>query len=134
MSEDQQMSVVFVKEYRNFIAVYEKKAKDDYVLNVSKILKDKFKSKFLIPNKVQSFILNYEIKKLLDKVILLKNKKYRRIVYLNSNISTSIVLNTITFIEDEYSNLLFNYSIIEPKGTESLDSIELENVTKIKLQ
>ena len=43
MSEDQQMSVVFVKEYRNFIAVYEKKAKDDYVLNVSKILKDKFK-------------------------------------------------------------------------------------------
>ena len=134
MSEDQQMSIVFVKEYRNFIAVYEKKSKDDYILNVSKILKDKFKSKFLIPNKVQSFILNYEIKKLLDKVINLKNKKYRRIIYLNSNISTSIVMNTITFIEDEYTNLLFEYSIIEPKGVDTIDAIELENVTKIKLQ
>ena len=65
--EDRQVSIVFVKEYKNFISAFEKKNKEDYVLNVSKIIKDKFNTKFIVPNKVQSFLLNYEIKKLILK-------------------------------------------------------------------
>lgn len=111
---ERNMDIVFVKDYKSFIAVFKQKEKGDYILNVSKIIKDKFNTKFLVPNKVQSFLLNYEIKKLLDKAINLKNKKYSRIVYLNLNLSTTSILNTIEFINDEYSDFKFNYYLIDP--------------------
>jgi len=82
--EKRNIEVVFVKDYKSFILAFNKKDKSDYILNVSKLLKDKFSTKFLVPNKVQSFLLNYEIKKLLDKAISVKNEKYSRIIYLNS--------------------------------------------------
>ena len=67
MKEDnRELNVIFIREFRSFTSVYSKKGKDDYVLNVNKIIKDKFDSKFIVPNKVQSFLINYEIKKLLD--------------------------------------------------------------------
>jgi len=129
--EDRQVSIVFVREYRNFIGAFNKKSKEDYVLNVSKIIKDKFKTKFIIPNKVQSFLLNYEIKKLLDKAINIKNKKYKRVIYLNSNLSSSIILNTISFIEEEYTNLTFTYHLIEPKSSGEDEISDIENLEKI---
>jgi hypothetical protein len=118
------VSIIFVREYKYFSSVFSKKNKEDYLLNVNKILKDKFKDKFIVPNKVQSFILNYEIKKLLDKAIHIKNKKYKRIIYLNSNISSSSILNTISFIESEYDSISFNYCLID---TEDDIKIPLEN-------
>ena len=129
--EDRQVSIVFVREYRNFIGAFNKKSKEDYVLNVSKIIKDKFKTKFIIPNKVQSFLLNYEIKKLLDKAINIKNKKYKRVIYLNSNLSSSVILNTISFIEEEYNNLTFTYHLIEPKSSGEDEISDIENLEKI---
>ena len=36
------ITVIFVKEYKYFIRVFLKKTKEDYILNVSKIIKDKF--------------------------------------------------------------------------------------------
>ena len=101
------ISIVFVREYKYFIRVFDKKTREDYILNVSKIIKDKFKSKFAIPNKVQSFLLNYEIKKLLDKAINTKSKKYRRVIYLNSNLSESAIMNTMDFIDSEYPEFEF---------------------------
>ena len=101
--EERHVSIIFVKEYKNFISAFERKSKEDYVLNVSKIIKDKFNTKFIVPNKVQSFLLNYEIKKLLDKAINIKNKKYTRVVYLNSNLSASIIMNTMAFVDEEYT-------------------------------
>jgi len=71
---------------------------------------------------VQSFLLNYEIKKLLDKAISVKNEKYGRIIYLNSNLSKSAVLNTIDFITSEYPEFEFKYSIIlSPNDPDPLD-------------
>lgn len=131
--EDRQVSIVFVREYKNFISAFEKKSKEDYVLNVSKIIKDKFNTKFIVPNKVQSFLLNYEIKKLLDKAINIKNKKYRRVVYLNSNLSASIILNTIDFIEGEYSELTFSYFLIESKSLDETEINTIDQLTKIKI-
>jgi hypothetical protein len=121
--EKRKIEVVFVREYKNFIAKFSKKEKGDYILNVSKLIKDKFNTKFIIPNKVQSFLLNYEIKKLLDKAIKVKNKKYTTIIYLNSNLSLTSILNTIEFMNNEYDSISFTYSLIESKESDPIDSI-----------
>jgi hypothetical protein len=120
-NDKRKMEIVFVKEYKSFIFVFDKKSKEDYVLNVSKIIKDKFNTKFMIPNKVQSFILNYEIRKLLDKAIKIKNKKYKRVVYLNSQISSSTVSNAIHFIETEYPGLDLSFVLVKSKTVEEDD-------------
>jgi hypothetical protein len=131
MIDNRNVTVVFVKEYRNFIGAFEKKGKEDYVLNVNKIIKDKFSTKFIVPNKVQSFLLNYEIKKLLDKAINIKNKKYKRVVYLNSNLSSSIVLNTIDFIEGEYEMLNFNFHLVESASQPDDEIVNIEKLNRI---
>jgi hypothetical protein len=131
--EDHHVSIIFVREYKNFINAFSKKSKEDYVLNVSKIIKDKFKTKFIVPNKVQSFLLNYEIKKLLDKAINIKNKKYKRVVYLNSNLSSSAIQNTMSFIEEEYEGLTFSYYLIESKAFTEDEISEIETLTQIKI-
>jgi hypothetical protein len=74
MKEDnRELNVIFIREFRSFTAVYSKKGKEDYILNVNKIIKDKFDSKFIVPNRVQSLLIKYVIKKLLDKAIHIKN-------------------------------------------------------------
>lgn len=129
--EKRKISVVFVKDYKSFILTFSKKDKSDYILNVSKLIKDKFSTKFIVPNKVQSFLLNYEIKKLLDKAITVKNEKYSRIIYLNSNLSSTTILNTIDFVSDEYQDFEFNYSLIAPiSDPEPLD-ISDDSIEKI---
>ena len=115
MDELRGFDVVFIKEFKFFIKKYDKKQKEDYLLNINKIIKDKFNTKFLVPNPVQSFLLNYEIKKLLDKAISIKNEKYNRIILLNSSITLTGINNTIEFLNQEYLDVSFNYYIIDPK-------------------
>lgn len=115
MEQHRTLDIIFIKEFKFFIKKFVKKNKEDYLLNVNKIIKDKFGTKFLVPNPVQSFLLNYEIKKLMDKAINIKNEKYTRIVYLNSNITTTGIHNTLEFLKLEYSNIEFNCYIIDPK-------------------
>ena len=125
---ERKIHIIFVKDYKSFIHSFKQKEKSDYILNVSKLIKDKFSTKFIVPNKVQSFLLNYEIKKLLDKAISLKNEKYDRIVYLNSNLSFTTILNTIDFIDSEYPEFVFEYSIID---SEDLELPEMEEKISI---
>jgi hypothetical protein len=129
--EKRKISVVFVKDYKSIILTFNKKDKSDYILNVSKLIKDKFSTKFIIPNKVQSFLLNYEIKKLLDKAITVKNEKYDQIIYLNSNLSTTTILNTIDFISDEYQDFEFKFSLIAPTSDPEPLDISDELIEKI---
>jgi hypothetical protein len=128
MCDRRKISVIFVKEYKGFIQLYKKKSKNDYILNVSKILKDKFNSKFIVPNKVQSFLLNYEIRKLLDKAISVKNKKYNQIIYLNNQLTYSSILNAIYFIESEYTQLDLEFLIIKSKNLDPIDIPQLQNL------
>jgi hypothetical protein len=100
---------------------------------VSKLIKDKFSTKFIVPNKVQSFLLNYEIKKLLDKAINVKNEKYSRIIYLNSNLSASVVLNTIDFITNEYPEFEFSYGIISTLNDADPLELPLDLVSTITI-
>lgn len=86
----------------------------------------------MTPNKVQSFIINYEIKKLLDKAINIKNQKYRNIVYLNSNLSVSLIRNAMDFISNEYFPIEFKYSLIEPKEFNSIGLDDIEGLSIIR--
>lgn len=126
--EKREMHIIFVRDYKSFIQNFGQKEKEDYILNVSKLIKDKFSTKFIVPNKVQSFLLNYEIKKLLDKAITLKNEKYSRIVYLNSNLSAATVLNTIDFIESEYDDFDFVYFLVD---SDDIEPSHLDDKVKI---
>lgn len=130
MDTKRPMQIVFVKEYKSFIQAFKKKGKQDYILNVSKIIKDKFNTKFIVPNKVQSFLLNYEIGKLLDKAITIKNKKYNRVIYLNTQITYSSIQNAILFIESEYTTLDLEFLIIKSKN---LDPDDIPNDEKLKV-
>jgi hypothetical protein len=129
--EKRKISLVFVKDYKSFILTFNKKDKSDYILNVSKLIKDKFSTKFIIPNKVQSFLLNYEITKLLDKAIMVKNEKYNQIIYLNSNLSTVSILNTIDFISDEYPDFEFTYQLITTTSDQEPLDISDQLIEKI---
>jgi hypothetical protein len=131
--EKRKVSIVFVKDYKSFILTFNRKDRSDYILNVSKLIKDKFSTKFIVPNKVQSFLLNYEIKKLLDKAINVKNEKYSRIIYLNSNLSASVVLNTIDFITNEYPEFEFNYGIISTLNDADPLELPLDLVSTITI-
>tara|TARA_Y100000389_G_scaffold204849_1_gene260146 strand:- start:8560 stop:8964 length:405 start_codon:yes stop_codon:yes gene_type:complete len=133
MEEDRVLNVTFIREFRSFTSVHSKKTKEDYILNVNKIIKDKFDSKFIVPNKVQSFLINYEIKKLLDKAVNIKNKKYKNIIYLNSNISVSLIKNAMVFIEEEYFPILFKFNFIEPKEFDKKNLDLIDNLNVIKL-
>jgi hypothetical protein len=131
--EKRKVSIVFVKDYKSFILTFNRKDRSDYILNVSKLIKDKFSTKFIVPNKVQSFLLNYEIKKLLDKAINVKNEKYSRIIYLNSNLSESVVLNTIDFITNEYPEFEFSYGIISTLNDADPLELPLDLVSTITI-
>lgn len=124
MEDKRCLDIVFIKEFKFFIKRFDKKQKEDYLLNVNKIIKDKFNTKFLVPNPVQSFLLNYEIKKLLDKAVNIKNQKYNRIIFLNSTITFSGIQNTIEFLEKEYLDVGFNYHMIDPKEDFDKDLFE----------
>lgn len=134
VTQTRSLNIVFIREFKSFTAMYNKKGKNDYILNVNKIIKDKFNSKFIVPNKVQSFLINYEIKKLLDKAIKIKNEKYDNIIYLNSNISISLVRNAMQFISDEYHPIKFKYSLIESKALSDEDFRQVKGLTILKIE
>jgi hypothetical protein len=116
--EKRKVSIVFVKDYKSFILTFNRKDRSDYILNVSKLIKDKFSTKFIVPNKVQSFLLNYEIKKLLDKAINVKNEKYSRI---------------IDFITNEYPEFEFSYGIISTLNDADPLELPLDLVSTITI-
>lgn len=97
-----------LKEYQELMGG----RKSEYVLNVQKIIREKIGSDFTIPNKVQAFLLNYEVKKILDKIFNSKAQRYQQVLYLNSKLSFTNVLNTIQFLDTSYSDISFKYSLL----------------------
>ena len=109
-----ELTIVFVRDYKTFVEHFAKKGKSDYVLNINKIVKEKFQTEIFIPNKVQAFLLNYEISKLIDKVIKIKNQKYSRLIYLNTELAPTGILNSINFLRTTYSWVDFDFTVIDP--------------------
>lgn len=113
-SKNRKLEVVFVRDQKHFVKMFSKKQKCDYVLNVNKIIKDKFEQEIVIPNKIQAFLINYEIKKLIDKAVNVRNRKYSRIIYVNSSLNTSTIANAVQFLETAYSTIKFTPRLIDP--------------------
>jgi hypothetical protein len=111
------INVYFIKEYKFFFNKNNKKNPVDYVLNVDKVINEKMQdAPPLVFNSVQTFMLNYEIKKLLDKVITIVNEKYDNIVYINGRMSSTGILNVIGHLEKSYPNYRFNYVMLDKDG------------------
>jgi hypothetical protein len=125
---DRILQIVFVRDQKLFIQTLQKKCKSDYLLNVNKIIREKFDQEILVPNKIQSFLINYEIKKLIDKAVNVRNRKYQRIIYVNSSISSNTILNTIDFLSGAYSDVKFEPMLIDPDN----DLVDITGVTTIK--
>lgn len=107
------IEIYFVKDLRAYTDRFGKKSKSEYVLNVNKIIREKLEADFVVPNKTQAFLLNYEIRKLIDKVINAKSKKYTRLVYLNHNLDYAVALTTIDFLINTYLTIDFDCSLLD---------------------
>jgi hypothetical protein len=107
------LEIVFVKDQKQFVQILSKKQKSDYLLNVNKIIRDKFEQDILVPNRIQSFLINYEIKKLVDKAVNVRNLKYNRIIYVNSGLSASTINNTLQFLGASYLSIKFMPRLID---------------------
>ena len=119
------LDILFVAEQKQFIQALGKKGKSDYLLNVNKVMRDKFGHDIMIPNKIQAFLINYEIRKIIDKAINVRNRKYKRIIYINTNLSENTILNTIDFLNGTYPDVVFQAKILDPeKELQSIDGIE----------
>jgi hypothetical protein len=111
--KDRKLEIVFVRDQKQFVQTFSKKQKCDYLLNVNKIIKEKFETEILIPNRIQAFLINYEIKKLIDKAINVRNRKYSKIIYVNSGLSKHSVTNAIKFLSSAYDTIQFVPKIID---------------------
>ena len=120
------IEIVFIKDQKQLIQLFSKKKKSDYLLNINKIIKDKFDQEILIPNLIQSFLINYEIKKLIDKAVNIRNLKYNRILYLNSNLTSNLIMNTLNFLATSYPSIQFHPKLIDSE-------IEFENLSGIEI-
>jgi hypothetical protein len=105
------MRLIFVEELKTYFNKNNKKTKSDYVLNVNKIIKEKISADAIHFNSMQAFVLNYEIKKLLDKAINVCNNKYTTIVYVNSGLNVSNIKNTTSFMTNTYKSIDFEFRV-----------------------
>lgn len=108
------INVYFIREYKFFFNKNNKKSPVDYVLNVDRIISEKTQNTPpIVFNNVQSFMLNYEIKKMLDKAVTIVNEKYDNIIYINCRMSSDGVLNIIGHLEKTYPKHSFNYVLLD---------------------
>ena len=132
---DRKITVHIVNEYNVVFNKTNKKHKYDYILNVGKIIKSKIDTCSVVLNQIQIWVLNYEIAKLLKKVITASTDKYTDIYYINKNLSSSAVLNLSEFVYVNYKNVKFDYIIhIKEKDSDMIDIYTsiLSNGLKIK--
>lgn len=110
------MKIFFIKDQKTYTEKIGKKSKSDYVLNINKVIREKLDADFIVPNRTQAFLLNYEIRKLIDKAINIKNRKYTSLVYLNVNLNQTLVLNAIEFLKATYPAIVFDPIILDPES------------------
>jgi hypothetical protein len=107
------IEIYFTRDQKTYIDKLGKKSKTDYLLNVNKVIREKLEADFVVPNDIQAFMLNYEIGKIIDKVLNTKNRKYTRLIYLNYNLDFAVALTTLDFMRNKYSDIAFTAYIIE---------------------
>ena len=102
------MELIFTRYNKYVYNKYNKKQSDEYILNIDKLMKSKLDENISVLNVYQTFILDYEIMRLLSKII---GKTYNKIVYVNQNLSVTYILNMISLLEKKYPDETFKYTI-----------------------
>jgi hypothetical protein len=74
-------------------------------------------------------LINYEIKKLIDKAVNVRNRKYQRIIYVNSSIGPNTVLNTVDFLNGAYEDVKFEPVLIDPDN-EFSENLNMKTIKK----
>ena len=110
------INVYFINEHKQFFNKLNKKMSGDYIINIDKLIEEKFGARLIILNTVQSFLLNYEIRKMLDKAIRITNAKYDNIVYINADLNEVGIINIIAMMRERYQEVTFNYVVLDPDG------------------
>ncbi len=110
------IDIFFTKKHK-FFNKLELPKTNNYILNINSLMKEKLNTEFFVMNKIQSFVLNIEIKKCIDRSINLKNGKYDNLIYINENMNITSVLNMIKFIEATYKDIKFKYNVIDDSGS-----------------
>lgn len=113
MAESKRYIDIFFTKKHKFFNKLELPKSNNYILNINSLMKEKLNTEFFVMNKIQSFVLNIEIKKCIDRSINLKNGKYDNLIYINENMNISSVLNMIKFIEATYKDIKFKYNVID---------------------
>jgi len=126
------INIYFIKEYKHFFNKGNKKSRSDYILNINKIIKEKFNKDVYILNNIQAFLLNYEVKKLLDKAITISNEKYENVVYINSTLSLTGMINIYKFLLDAYKDIGFNFIILDKENEFADIAYKIPNINIIK--
>ena len=126
------INIYFIKEYKHFFNKNNKKSRSDYILNINKIIKDKFSKEIFVFNNIQAFLLNYEVKKLLDKAITISNEKYENVIYINDNLSLAGMINIHQFLYDTYKDIGFNFIVLDKEEEFGDIQIKIPNVNIIK--
>lgn len=108
------IQVVFTKEHKYVFNKDNRKEKNDYLLNVNKIKKGLFDDLPIVLNKTQVFVLNFEVQKLINKALTIANEKYTNIIYINSELDDTVLLNIIGYLEKNYTkNIHFSYILFD---------------------
>jgi hypothetical protein len=96
------MLITITDYYKNYTNIFGKNRPNDYLLFVNKMIREKIGDDFLIPNNRQRFIINYEIKKLIDKAMNVRNGKCDNIIYIHSNIKEATANNLMRYLLNTY--------------------------------
>ena len=126
------INIYFIREYKHFFNKGNKKCRSDYILNINKIIKEKFNKEVYILNNIQAFLLNYEVKKLLDKAITISNEKYENVVYINNSLSITGMINIYKFLIDTYKDIGFNFILLDKDNEFSDIAFKIPNINIIK--
>ena len=68
------------------------------------------------------FFNDLDIKKLIDKAVNVRNRKYSRIIYVNANLNLTSIINTLEFLNQSYYSVKFFAKVLDPEDEFDIDS------------
>jgi hypothetical protein len=109
--ECKKIKVHFATSIKHIINKTRLKQRSDYVLSVDLIMRNKMEKMPSVLNSMQLLLLNYEVNKLINKVISSNTTNYTDIMHINSNMSVTSVLNTASLLRSTYKNVNFTFTV-----------------------
>lgn len=124
--------IVHIARNQKHVTGIGKDMKGKFVFNVDKIIKSKVDSDVQIMNDMQLFILNYELVRILTKIVA--DGKHTDLLYINKNLSVTSVNNLISMLSKTYKNHVFDCLLYcEDEDDEEYFNIVTQRVGNVTL-